>query len=124
MVIPVVLSNALTGAAAAAHDGTGASRSNAVLPPDAAAPPERPSRHDMDAASAIETADAVNAALRPFGLEFEIDSTIDRVITRVIDRESGDPIRQIPAEEIVAMLRQLESHAAPSRRGVLVQTQA
>jgi flagellar protein FlaG len=43
------------------------------------------------------------AALRTasVSVQFEIDSTSHRVITKVIDKTSGEVIRQIPTEEVV-----------------------
>ncbi len=46
--------------------------------------------------------------MRPHGLEFELSEETSRVITRVIDRESGDVIRQIPAEEVLKIAERLE----------------
>jgi len=49
------------------------------------------------------------------GLEFIQDKTTGRSVIRVYDRESGELIRQIPPEEILAFWRQI-AH----RKGVLV----
>ena len=50
----------------------------------------------------------INEIMRPHGLEFELSEETSRVITRVIDRESGDVIRQIPAEEVLKIAERLE----------------
>lgn len=49
----------------------------------------------------------VNAAfeLRSIGLQFEIDRDTDKVIVKVIDRNSGEVIRQIPNEEVVRIAK-------------------
>ncbi|CDG52453.1 flagellar protein FlaG [Halomonas profundus] len=50
----------------------------------------------------------INEIMRPHGLEFELSEETSRVITRVVDRESGDVIRQIPAEEVLKIAERLE----------------
>lgn len=49
----------------------------------------------------------VNAAfeLRSIGLQFEIDQDTDKVIVKVVDRNSGEVIRQIPNEEVVRIAK-------------------
>lgn len=56
----------------------------------------------------VEPIQRINDALRPRGLEFDISEQSARIITRVIDRETGDVIRQIPAEEVLLMAERLE----------------
>ncbi|MGJ7487879.1 flagellar protein FlaG [Variovorax sp. LT2P21] len=50
---------------------------------------------------------AVNAALeiRSIGIQFEIDKDIDKVIVKVIDRNTGEVIRQVPNEEVVRIAK-------------------
>jgi flagellar protein FlaG len=50
---------------------------------------------------------AVNTALqiRSIGIQFEIDNDTDKVIVKVIDRNSGEVIRQIPNEEVVRIAK-------------------
>lgn len=43
-------------------------------------------------------------------LEFSIDEELGRTIVRVVDKETGDTIRQIPPEEILALARHLAAH--------------
>lgn len=55
-------------------------------------------------AAQIETAvRKVNDALeiRSIGVQFEIDQDTNKVIVKVVDRNSGEVIRQIPNEEVV-----------------------
>ncbi len=63
----------------------------------------------------------VNASLesRSVGLQFEMDEDTDRIIVKVVDRESGEVIRQIPTEEVVRIAKVLGK--AP---GLLVSEQA
>lgn len=56
----------------------------------------------------VEPIQRINETMRPRGLEFELSEKSSRVITRVIDRESGDVIRQIPAEEVLKIAERLE----------------
>lgn len=51
----------------------------------------------------------VNASLqsRSVGLQFELDREADKVIVKVIDRASGEVIRQIPTEEVVRIAKVL-----------------
>lgn len=56
----------------------------------------------------VEPVQRINDVMRPRGLEFDISEQSSRIITRVIDRETGDVIRQIPAEEVLLMAEQLE----------------
>ena len=56
----------------------------------------------------VEPIQRINETMRPRGLEFELSEESSRVITHVIDRESGDVIRQIPAEEVLKIAERLE----------------
>ena len=42
------------------------------------------------------------------GLEFSIDKDTHTQVIKVIDRKSGDVVRQIPPEEVLNFLRQFE----------------
>lgn len=44
-------------------------------------------------------------------VELSVDDDINRVIFRVVDKESGDLIRQIPPEEVVELDRFLSGHS-------------
>lgn len=44
-------------------------------------------------------------ALREVGLQFEVDKDTDIVIVKVVDRSSGEVIRQIPNEEVVRIAK-------------------
>ncbi|MFG6665505.1 flagellar protein FlaG [Halomonas sp. HNIBRBA4712] len=50
----------------------------------------------------------INETLRERGLEFEISEESSRIITRVIDRETREVIRQIPGEEVLAVIKRFE----------------
>lgn len=59
-----------------------------------------------------EISDAISNLERSFNsaIRFEIDSELDAVIVKVIDKESGDVIRQIPSEELVELSRKIKDH--------------
>ena len=62
----------------------------------------------LNSGELVEPIQRINETMRPRGLEFELSEESSRVITRVIDRESGDVIRQIPAEEVLKIAERLE----------------
>ncbi|WP_249979016.1 flagellar protein FlaG [Vreelandella olivaria] len=67
-----------------------------------------PSNSAITQAELVEPVQRINDVLRPRGLEFDISEQSARIITRVIDRETGDVIRQIPAEEVLLVAERLE----------------
>ncbi|SCU73927.1 Flagellar protein [Cupriavidus necator] len=61
----------------------------------------------LEASAAIgELVDALRTTT--IGLRFEIDETMHRVITKVIDKETGDLIRQMPTEEVLRIARAID----------------
>ena len=52
-------------------------------------------------------------------LQFRVDENSDRVIVTVVDSESGEVIRQIPSEEVLAV-----AHNLQQAHGLLVNTRA
>ncbi|KLN52255.1 flagellar protein FlaG [Variovorax paradoxus] len=78
-----------------------------AAPESAAAPSDA-----VDEATPVQVAQAVkevNASLqsRSVGLQFEMDEDTDKLIVKVVDRESGEVIRQIPSEEVVRIAKVL-----------------
>jgi flagellar protein FlaG len=55
-------------------------------------------------------------------LTFTVDEDLDRMIVRVVDAETGELVRQIPAEEMVAVARALRQNAPET--GILMQDRA
>jgi flagellar protein FlaG len=41
-------------------------------------------------------------------LQFDVDDESGRTVIRVLDKDSGDVIRQIPSEEVLALARQMK----------------
>lgn len=50
----------------------------------------------------------VNEVLRNYGVQFEISEDSGRAIIRLVDRENGELIRQIPPEEALNTAQRLE----------------
>ncbi|WP_104201979.1 flagellar protein FlaG [Billgrantia saliphila] len=59
-------------------------------------------------ADLVEPIQRINEVLRQYGVEFELNDTTTRVVTRIVDRETGDVLRQIPSEEVLAIAERLE----------------
>jgi flagellar protein FlaG len=51
------------------------------------------------------------------GLQFRVDQDTDRVVVSIIDRESGEILRQVPSEEALRVARSI----ARNGRGLLDQ---
>ena len=54
-------------------------------------------------------------------LTFEFDDDVGRVIVKLIDRKTGEVLRQIPSSEVVEIARQLETQKGA---GALLRTHA
>lgn len=67
----------------------------------------------------VDPIQRINDVMRPHGVEFDLSDERVRVVTRVVDSESGEVIRQIPAEEVLRIAERLGE-----RQGNLVSSQA
>ncbi|WP_346797066.1 flagellar protein FlaG [Halomonas sp. Bachu 37] len=56
----------------------------------------------------VEPIQRINEVMRKHGIEFDMSEGSSRVITRIVDRDSGDVIRQIPAEEVLRVAEHLD----------------
>lgn len=61
-----------------------------------------PSRGEL-----VEPIQRINEVMRHYGVQFELGEVESRVVTRIVDRESGDVIRQIPSEEVLRVAERL-----------------
>ncbi len=61
-----------------------------------------PSRDEL-----VEPIQRINEVMRHYGVQFELGEEASRIVTRIVDRESGDVIRQIPAEEVLRVAERL-----------------
>ncbi|MCE8002360.1 flagellar protein FlaG [Billgrantia ethanolica] len=95
----------------ALHDLTPRQRKESVLAslPSAGSMLAQAESHAMAPSQAdlVEPVQRINEVLRQYGVEFELNDT-SRVITRIVDRESGDVLRQIPSEEVLAIADRLD----------------
>ncbi|MCG5261809.1 flagellar biosynthesis protein FlaG [Cupriavidus gilardii] len=87
----------------------------AALPPvaggaDPAIPPAVPGEAVEAAADIRRAIGELTEVLRTtsIGLRFEIDEATNRVVTKVIDKETGELIRQMPTEEVLRFARALD----------------
>ncbi len=56
-------------------------------------------------------------------LQFQIDDAIDSTIITVVDRETGDIIRQIPSQEVVELARHLAENGPDPLKGLLLNSE-
>ncbi len=59
----------------------------------------------LDAERLVLAVHAINNAMhiRSIGVQFHVDDASDRTVVRVVDRDSGTLIRQIPSEEALRL---------------------
>lgn len=70
---------------------------------DAVAGPVTPA----SAGELVEPLSRINEVMRSYGIEFHVNDYDNRTVTRIVDRDSGDVIRQIPAEEVLRIAERL-----------------
>lgn len=49
----------------------------------------------------------INEAMRPYRISFDINSYENRTVAMIIDRNTGEVIRQIPREEVLRIAESL-----------------
>lgn len=91
-----------------------------VEPASSAEPSGAPSL-PVDGEQVKEAARQINEQLNALrqGLEFSVDEATGSTVVRVVDGETGQTIRQIPSEEVLAISRSLER-----LQGVLLKQEA
>lgn len=82
------------------------------------APPEATESEAVSTDELVESIKRINETLRPYALKFDLENDHARVITRLVDLETGEQIRQIPSEEVLRVAEQLGAI-----QGLLVQQQ-
>ena len=87
-------------------------RSGSDAPAPAPAPAVRVEVHAAPAENvSLERAiDAVNQMLDPMarGLQFSIDASTGKTVVKLIDKESGEVLREMPSREMLAIARALD----------------
>ncbi len=89
---------------------------NAVAAPGLAQEQNAASQEDVD-----QAAQKINEALQTVSqkLEFSVDKDTEAVVVKVMDKETGEVIRQIPSEELLKIAKALDK-----LQGLLVKDQA
>ena len=89
---------------------------NAVASPGSAQEQNAASQEDVD-----QAAQKINEALQTVSqkLEFSVDKDTEAVVVKVMDKETGEVIRQIPSEELLKIAKALDK-----LQGLLVKDQA
>jgi len=70
-----------------------------------------PSREEL-----VKAVQQVDAVLRPYGLVFELHEATGKMVTRLIERETGEEIKSYPSEAVLALAERL-----PEIQGLLVE---
>jgi len=116
------------GQAVARDSGKSAApRSSVSVPEDtASAPPATQTGPNKSTASADpelvrKATEQINKFIQSSSrnLQFSVDQTNNRIIVKVLDKETGEVIRQIPGEETLAIANSLDTP-----KGVLIQSKA
>ncbi|MBK6690323.1 MAG: flagellar protein FlaG [Deltaproteobacteria bacterium] len=55
-------------------------------------------------------------------LQFEVDADLDRTVVKLVDSKTGEVVRQIPSEELVAIAKRLKDSGKPPA-GLLFETE-
>ena len=129
MTLPLTDAPSAPAASASPHGLTPRQRLESALAHLSAPPGSLPAEQqsDSDAAPAalyrelLAPVQRINEVMRSYGVVFELQefSQGQRVVTRIVDRDSGDVIRQIPSEEVLRIAESLEQ-----MQGRLIQLKA
>ncbi|PMR77705.1 flagellar protein FlaG [Billgrantia endophytica] len=93
------------------HDLTPRERKESViasLPTAGGVLAQTESAQAINPAELVEPIQRINEVLRQYGVEFKLNDVPSRVITQIVDRESGEVLRQIPSEEVLAIAERLQ----------------
>ena len=67
----------------------------------------------------VKPVQRINQVMKAYGIEFDLSESGSRVITRIVEVDSGEVIRQIPSEAVLRVSERLDELV-----GVLLQDQA
>jgi flagellar protein FlaG len=70
--------------------------------------------------AAIEGNSILQAANR--NLEFKIDESTKRVVVKIVDNQTGETVRQIPSEDMLAFIKQMQE--LDGKKGSVIQSRA
>lgn len=72
------------------------------------APPQTAAPSKEQVQQAVKEMKQLVEPMVPNGLQFSIDDTTGKTVVRVTDAQTGEMIRQIPSEELLAIARSLD----------------
>ncbi|MBI3150271.1 MAG: flagellar protein FlaG [Betaproteobacteria bacterium] len=102
---------------------SGAARPQSSAPPPETREPERPAAtEDARLRVAVEEANR-HFREQSLNLQYSMDNDTKKMIIKLVDSESGEVIRQIPGEEMLAITRALD-RALASGSGFAIRTEA
>lgn len=70
--------------------------------------------------AAVEGNSILQAANR--NLEFKVDDSTKRVVVKIVDSQTGETVRQIPSEEMLAFIKQMQE--LDGKKGSVIQSRA
>jgi flagellar protein FlaG len=70
---------------------------------------------------AVDEGNSLLQAVRR-NLRFQVDETTQELVVKIVDSDSGDTVRQIPSEEMLAFIRRLQE--MEGQQGSMIQDQA
>ncbi len=96
-----------TGQVARGNQAAAPQRGGESLPQEGKVPPEKVA----NPAGLGQAVDRINSVIQNVqrDLSFNLDEDSGRTVIRVVDSKSGKLIRQIPSEEVLALVRHLQS---------------
>jgi len=68
---------------------------------------KKPQGDQESAVSIAKDEPTAASSFKPYALSFRFDKELHRVVVRVIDRETGELLREIPPESVIEALKQL-----------------
>ena len=93
--------------------------SNAGLNSDA-----KTTKSNTSLAEVKDAVDKANSLLQVVkrNLQFKVDDSTHEVVVKIVDGESGETVRQIPSEEMLALLKRM--HEEDGQQGLMIQDRA
>lgn len=88
----------------------GAARAPAPVETDATAVEQQPAAAAMDARQVTRAVEAINRQIATAvpNLRFSVDESTGKTVVRVVDSDTGETIRQVPSDELLAISRSID----------------
>ena len=89
---------------------SGAAQGTVRLPARADPQPLAQEQRTVDAAQLYNAAEAVNRQIQAAApnLRFSVDEDTGKTVVRIVDTATGDVLRQVPSEELLAISRSID----------------